>query len=67
MKEYKICSNCVMDTSDNAIQFDKNGVCDHCNTYYKVTLPSWNTGSKGWEKLQESVEKIKIEGKSLVN
>ena len=45
--KYQQCTNCVMDTTDSAIIFDENGVCDHCNTYYTKTLPFWNTGQKG--------------------
>lgn len=28
--EYRVCSRCVMDTSDKEIVFDKDGVCNHC-------------------------------------
>ena len=28
--KYKICSKCVMDTTDSEISFDENGVCNHC-------------------------------------
>ncbi len=28
--QYRICSRCVMDTSDGEIVFDANGVCNHC-------------------------------------
>ncbi len=31
--EYKICSNCVMDTSDPEIRFDDNGICNYCRDY----------------------------------
>ena len=27
---YRICSKCVMDTSDPCITFDENGVCSAC-------------------------------------
>ena len=40
-KEIQICTNCVMDSTDPKISFDENGVCDHCNTFYEVTLPHW--------------------------
>ena len=33
MTEYRICTNCVMDTSDSKITFDENGVCDHCRLF----------------------------------
>lgn len=36
MKEYQECSNCILDTNDDAaISFDEKGVCNYCNTYYK--------------------------------
>ena len=47
-KKNKTCANCVMDTTDSEIIFDKNGVCDHCNTYYKNIEPYWNPNDKGW-------------------
>ena len=34
-KKFKVCTNCVMDTSDNLITFDINGVCDHCQNFNK--------------------------------
>ena len=62
MREYRICTNCVMDTSDSKILFDKKGVCDHCNTYYTDILPKWHTDERGHKDLKEIVEKIKKEG-----
>jgi len=52
-----------MDSTDTAIVFDENGVCDHCNTYYSHTLPTWDTGNKGLAELMKSVELIKKDGK----
>ena len=31
--DYKICSNCIMDTSDSSIRFDSDGVCEYCNNF----------------------------------
>ena len=62
MSSYQICSNCVMDTSDAKIVFDEQGVCDHCNTFKRVTLPSWDTGERGQVQLASLVESIKREG-----
>lgn len=59
----KICSRCVMDTTDSKISFDEKGICDHCNTYEKEILPSWNYGKGRESELNEVVEKIKKEGK----
>ena len=30
---YRICTRCVMDTSDPDITFDADGVCNHCTGY----------------------------------
>lgn len=32
-KAYQICTRCIMDTSDPAITFDEQGVCNHCRSY----------------------------------
>ncbi len=61
-REYKICSNCIMDTSDSKISFDEDGVCDHCIDFKENVEPNWNTGDKGRAELEEIVEKIKKEG-----
>lgn len=61
-RQYKMCSNCVMDTTDSAIQFDSRGVCDHCNTYYRDILPNWYTDERGRSKLLQIVERIKQDG-----
>ena len=60
---YKQCKNCVMDTTDSNIVFDKNGVCDHCNTFKYNIEPFWNTNEKGTKELELLVAKIKKEGK----
>jgi len=52
-----------MDTSDSAIIFDANGVCDHCNTFYNHTAPNWHSGARGKIVLDNAVEKIKNAGK----
>ncbi|NQU34600.1 MAG: N-acetyl sugar amidotransferase [Bacteroidetes bacterium] len=58
----QICANCVMDATDSQIIFDENGICDHCNTYYKNILPYWNTDERGEKALGEIFKKIKKEG-----
>ena len=62
--KYQICKNCVMDTSDSQISFDEEGICDHCQTFYKTILPNWDTGEKGEKKLVKTLNKIKKEGKN---
>ena len=61
-RKYQICTCCVMDTTDDDIIFDENGVCMRCNEYKKRILPDWNYG-KGHEKeLEILVNKIKRSG-----
>ena len=62
MRDYQVCTNCVMDTTDSKITFDEKGVCDHCNTYYTDILPKWHTDEKGHQALEEIIAKIKKEG-----
>ena len=59
-REYRICANCVMDTTDYMIKFDENGICDQCNNYYNNILPNWHTDDRGWQALQKIVRKIKF-------
>lgn len=58
----RVCTSCVMDTTDSKISFDVNGVCDHCRTFYRNTLPNWNFESSGTETLRKLVKKIKAAG-----
>jgi N-acetyl sugar amidotransferase len=51
-----------MDTSDAAISFDENGVCDHCNGFHADVLPNWHTDERGRRELEGMVAKIKREG-----
>ena len=63
-KEYRVCSNCIMDTTDPEIKFDDKGVCDHCNNFYRNILPNWKPGPEGEVELMKIVTKIKEEGKN---
>lgn len=62
-QNYRICKNCVMDTTDSVIQFDEKGMCDHCHNYYENILPNWHPDEKGEQKLNEIIRQIKKEGK----
>jgi N-acetyl sugar amidotransferase len=52
-----------MDTTDTKITFDAQGMCDHCNNFYKNILPNWHTDARGRQSLQKLVELIKNSGK----
>ena len=63
IRPYQICKSCVMDTTDDDITFDSNGVCMRCNEYRERIEPEWNHG-KGHEKeLKTLIENIKKSGK----
>lgn len=62
MTEYKICSNCVMDTSDSEITFDEKGVCDHCNGFWTNVEPNWHPDEIGKAQVAKMVADIKANG-----
>lgn len=59
---YRICTSCVMDTSDPGISFDDAGVCDHCRNFHERIAPTWHTDERGARALQEVVDQIKRDG-----
>lgn len=62
IRPYQVCKHCVMDTSDEQIVFDENGVCERCKEYTRSILPTWNYG-KGHEKeLNQLIDSIKKSG-----
>lgn len=63
MKNYQVCTSCVMDTSDEKITFDEKGVCNHCINFQKYTAKGWFPNKEGRKKLETILEKIKNAGK----
>lgn len=61
-RKYQICNCCVMDTSDEDIVFDENGVCMRCNEYKERILPAWNYGKGHEEELNALIKEIKRKG-----
>lgn len=62
-RKYQICSCCVMDTTDENIVFDDNGVCERCNEYKTRILPEWNYGRGHEKELKALISEIKEKGK----
>ena len=62
MRSYRVCTNCVMDTSDTQIVFDADGVCDHCTTFRSEIRPNWHTDERGERALRAMVVAIKTQG-----
>lgn len=62
MRPYRICSYCVMDTSDPEIQFDSDGRCNHCREFvalWETRLPD----EEGKRQLLAKVSQIQREGR----
>jgi N-acetyl sugar amidotransferase len=62
-KNYRICSNCIMDTTDPKITFDERGWCDYCRNYHTNIITSWHPGEQGERELMPVIEKIRKDGK----
>mgnify|MGYP000188647239 CR=1 FL=1 len=62
MREYQVCTKCVMDTSDSRITFDEKGVCDHCRDFEVNVKPNWFPNKEGKKRLEKTVAKIKKDG-----
>lgn len=62
MAEYRMCTRCVMDTSDPEITFDESGVCNHCYTYDRLVREYIVDGEAGRKRLQSLVADIKHAG-----
>ena len=64
IRTYQQCTQCVMDTSDSKIQFDENGVCDHCRNFEKIIKPYWKPQEDRFDELEELASKIRKAGKN---
>lgn len=57
------CTRCVMDTSDPEIEFDGDGVCNHCHQFDNETVKRWYPNAEGKQKLDEVFAAIRQEGR----
>lgn len=62
-RDFRICANCVMDTSDSRIRFDENGICDHCTTFNRDVRPVWALGNDSAGELERLATSIRREGR----
>lgn len=62
IRPYQICNCCVMDTTDEDITFDSNGVCMRCNEYKERIEHDWNFGNGHEKELDELITSIKKSG-----
>lgn len=63
-KYYRICTRCIMDTSDPDIEFDESGICNHCRRYNEMMKKELHHDEQGQEKLKLMINDIKEKGKS---
>ncbi len=63
IREYQVCTNCVMDTTDSMITFDENGVCDYCNGYKQFINSNWEPNVDKKDELLAVAKKIKKSSK----
>lgn len=61
-RPYQICKCCVMDTTDEGITFDLDGVCMRCSEYKTRILPDWNYGRGHEKELRELLAAVKKSG-----
>ncbi|MGE5511481.1 MAG: N-acetyl sugar amidotransferase [Bacteroidota bacterium] len=62
-REYRVCTRCVMDTTDPDITFDDSGECNHCRYFDNNVRPNWFPGPAGEERLRKMIEEVKEYGK----
>lgn len=62
--EYKICSRCIMDTSDTQITFDSDGVCNHCLRYCELKESRTIPQETATEEMRALINKIRLKGKN---
>jgi N-acetyl sugar amidotransferase len=59
----KICTRCIMDTSDPHIRFDGNGVCDYCENFDNNISSNWRAGNHRTQELSIIAESIRESAK----
>ena len=52
-----------MDTSDSKIEFDSDGVCDHCHGFKDHVEPKWHPNAEGQRMFEDTIRRIRASGK----
>ncbi|MGH7526465.1 MAG: N-acetyl sugar amidotransferase [Gemmatimonadales bacterium] len=58
IRDYQVCSRCIMDTSDPDIIFDAQGRCNHCERALELIatrMPAYKTGAYQLERVAEQI------------
>lgn len=65
MKEYRICSRCVMDNaSDDTITFDENGYCNYCTEALNRKDNVYFPNEEGQQKIETMLLEVKQNSKN---
>ncbi len=62
-REYRMCTQCVMDTTDPDVVFDENGVCNHCYYFKNNVVPNWYPDQRGERLLRQMIVRVREHGK----
>lgn len=62
-RKYQMCSRCIMDTTDHEIEFDENGVCNHCRYFDNQLSYYWHPNEKGEKLLLEMIAEVQAFGR----
>lgn len=60
---YRVCTRCLMDTTDPRITFDEHGMCSHCRHFDEVQSANWFPGPEGQPRLDAMIREIKDAGR----
>jgi N-acetyl sugar amidotransferase len=61
--DYRICTRCVIDTTDADITFDEQGICNNCSAYMEKLPVRIIPEEKRDAELAKIIERIKQDGK----
>jgi len=61
-RSYQRCTRCVMDTTDQEISFDADGVCNHCHGFDRLVGTEWFPNEEGARRLEAMLARVKAEG-----
>ena len=62
-QKHKICSKCIMDTTDPEIFFNEHGICNHCTEFETVTKRQWFPNEEGMVKLEKMIGIMRARGR----
>ncbi len=61
---YRMCTRCIMDTTDADITFGDDGVCSHCSRFDREVQPKMLSGESARGVFDETIARIKRDGEN---